>query len=124
VNPIDFPQKTRVLQKPPSMTDEECSPLAIHDTGAELLSCWQPTDEERAAIAAGAPIWLSVVGRGHPPVALFVESPFALPDPDSPEGRCGACGLERLARGAGADLTAHASAHTCGRSPPTEVSRG
>jgi hypothetical protein len=85
VRPTDFPEKTRVLQKPPGMTDEECQPLAIHDTGEQLISRWEPTPEERRAIAAGAPIWLSVTGRGHPPVNLEVVSPFDEPVPAPPE---------------------------------------
>lgn len=76
MNPVDFPQANRTFTKPEGWTDLECSPLRVHDTGQELISCWQPTDEERAAIAAGAPIWLSVCGHGHPPVILSAESPF------------------------------------------------
>lgn len=34
-----------------------------------ILSTWEPTDEERAAIAAGANVELAVWG-GQPPVAL------------------------------------------------------
>lgn len=37
-----------------------------------LISTWEPTDEERAAIAAGGTIELIVWGAGHPPVALSV----------------------------------------------------
>lgn len=36
------------------------------------LSVWQPTDEERAAIAAGANVALRVTGA-HPPVELYVS---------------------------------------------------
>lgn len=38
-----------------------------------MISCWQPTEEERAAIAAGAPVYLHVLGAGHPPVLLATE---------------------------------------------------
>jgi hypothetical protein len=104
VKPTDFPQKTRVLQKPPSMNDEECQPLAIHDTGEELVSRWEPTTEERQQLAAGAPIWLTIVGRGHPPVRLEVSSPwpgeFTSPRAAPATGprrpwtaRCGACAV-------------------------------
>jgi hypothetical protein len=70
VNPIDFPEANRTFGKPAGMTDEECQPLRVHDSGEGYISCWRPTDEERAAVAAGGPVWLCVVGRGHPPVWL------------------------------------------------------
>lgn len=37
-----------------------------------LESVWEPTDEERAAIAEGQNVYLLVWGGGHPPVALGV----------------------------------------------------
>lgn len=40
-----------------------------------MLSAWTPTADERAAIAAGAPVILSIVGRRdrtHPVVGLYV----------------------------------------------------
>lgn len=33
---------------------------------------WEPTDEERQAIAGGANVQLLVWGSGHPPVAMAV----------------------------------------------------
>lgn len=74
MTPSDFPQKTIVLQRPPSMTDEECSPLAVCqlDDGA-CLSRWVPSWRERLALLFGAPLWLWVVsGRTQPPVALEI----------------------------------------------------
>lgn len=35
-----------------------------------MLSAWMPSDEERAAISAGAPIILRVIGTAHPPVMI------------------------------------------------------
>ncbi len=40
------------------------------------ISCWEPSEEERAAIAAGGPVWLWVAGHTHPPLVLDVASPF------------------------------------------------
>lgn len=37
-----------------------------------IVSVWDLTDDERAAIAAGGTIELTVWGTGHPPVALGV----------------------------------------------------
>jgi hypothetical protein len=72
LNPIGFPEANRTFTKPASMTDEECAPLHIQDTGAELVSMWQPDERERELLGRGAPVVLRVVGRGHPPVGLAV----------------------------------------------------
>jgi len=76
VNPVPFPQANRLFVAPDGMTEEEVGGLPVHDSGSVLISCWQPTEEERVAIAGGAPIWLSVFGRGHPVVAIQAECPF------------------------------------------------
>lgn len=49
----------------------------IGDFGPQMVSSWQPTPAEVIAIAAGAPIYLTVLGSGHPPVMLAVG---ALPE--------------------------------------------
>ena len=40
--------------------------------GPMMVSSWQPTPREAEAIAAGAPIYLTVLGVAHPPVMLEV----------------------------------------------------
>jgi hypothetical protein len=37
-----------------------------------MITAWFPTPDELVAINAGAPIHLTVVGTGHPPVMLGV----------------------------------------------------
>jgi hypothetical protein len=37
-----------------------------------LVTAWEPTPDDVAAIAAGAPIYLTIVGTVHPPVAVEV----------------------------------------------------
>jgi hypothetical protein len=57
-------------------------------SGPAIGSTWEPTDEERAAIAGGANIELVVWGTGQPPVVLRL-SEYALgraPAPDEGEG--------------------------------------
>lgn len=76
MNPIPIEPCTRALDGPVGMEDE-CSNLQINDThdaiwGNMMRSAWMPTDEERAAIASGAPVILSVVGKTHPVVSLAV----------------------------------------------------
>lgn len=57
----------------------ECEPLQVREaecpeTGSYgWQSAWYPNEEEKAAIAAGAPVVLTVWGKGHPPVGLHVE---------------------------------------------------
>lgn len=60
--------------------DGACGHLAILDAQLPggtpvMISAWEPTPAEVAAIQSGAPVYLQVVGAGHPPVALWVESP-------------------------------------------------
>lgn len=70
MQPIDFPEANKRFTKPEGWTDEECATLHVQDTGEELVSYWRPDDEERARLAAGAPVRLAVVGRAHPPVRV------------------------------------------------------
>jgi hypothetical protein len=93
MNPTDFPQANHTFGKPPSMSDEECRALRVCTTVVDGLpvsiSRWEPTPEERAAIAAGAPIWLWVYGRGHPVVQLSADDPWpaaAAPPPPTTSG--------------------------------------
>jgi hypothetical protein len=80
VTPTDFPQANRTFTKPPDMTDEECSPLRVCDTGEALISCWRMTWRERFSVLLRGRVWLWVVGRGQPPVAVEAASPFDAPE--------------------------------------------
>lgn len=67
-----------------SLVDEEVAalevvwfPQYIHDRQiVAARSLWIPTDGERARIAAGELITLTVTANFHPPVALDVEPPY------------------------------------------------
>lgn len=48
----------------------------VYDGAEHCISCWEPTPQDRAAVAAGGPVWLSVVGHTHPPLVLFAQNPF------------------------------------------------
>ena len=81
MNPTNFLQANHVFRRPASMTDEQCGVLHVHagqdqDGLPVSISCWQPTEEERAAIAAGGLVWLWVYGIGHPPVVVSAENPW------------------------------------------------
>ena len=81
MKPVRFKEANVVLKAPPGMTKDECGDLHVHhmpDVGC-MVSKWLPTDEERAAIARGEPVWLYVYAKGHPPVALEAGDPFMAP---------------------------------------------
>jgi len=82
VIPVDFPQANRTFTKPRNMTDAECAPLRVHDTGGGLISCWRPTWRERLSILFRGRVWLWIVAQRQPPVALTARSPFVAPSCD------------------------------------------
>lgn len=76
MRPVEFPQQTMVLAKDQPQYD----PLPIHydpKLGA-CIGCFELTDEERAAIAAGAPLWLwqYTFGRPFQPVVITTDNPW------------------------------------------------
>jgi hypothetical protein len=74
VKPIPFSQANVQLGAPHGM-EAECGLLPVFTDGAQCISCWEPTPEERAQIANGAHIWLHVFsGSSQPPVALVVQT--------------------------------------------------
>ena len=82
MKPIGFDQANSTLGGgPPGKfgTDVEVGDLQVHKTGEYIISCWQPTDEERALIAAGGPVWLRVMGaETHGPVDVTAEDIFPM----------------------------------------------
>ncbi len=79
MNRTQHPSNTNVLGAPVDWSQETlpCGALAITackiEGASAMKSWWQPTPEERAAIANGARVVLSVIGTCHPPVAIGVE---------------------------------------------------
>lgn len=70
---------TRNLGAPPDWNGEElgkCNILPILDTmtqeGPFMVSAWEPTPDELAALNAGASVKLWVSGRIHPVVTISV----------------------------------------------------
>lgn len=65
-------ESTGVLRLPGGNEDHDLwyqscvTPLGTH----VFETVWEPTDEERAAIAGGANVELNVWGAQHPPVAV------------------------------------------------------
>lgn len=78
MNPVQHPSNNDVLAAPPGVPIDECRPLYItrvrftNGTPA-VWSYWQPSQAERALIAAGAPVRLSILGNTHPPLHISVD---------------------------------------------------
>jgi len=71
MEPIKFNEMNGQLNKPKSMTDDECGPLYVHSDGVQLVSCWKMTFKERIAALLYGKVWLGVVsGTTQPPVWL------------------------------------------------------
>lgn len=73
---------TRILGAPPGWTPEtsgECLGLPIRDEMNGdvpcMVSAWEPTPEELAALNAGAKVHLRLLGTGHTPVMVCVGDP-------------------------------------------------
>lgn len=71
-----IPGANLVLGKPADWEDGTCDPLSVRSVngpyGRCMVSQWRPTEEELELIKGGCPVYLSVWGSVHPPVAVFV----------------------------------------------------
>jgi len=68
---------TRVLGKSQGYLGLPLRDVLLHDTvngpgTPAMQTVWEPTPDEIAAIVAGAPIMLTVLGTAHPPVMVGV----------------------------------------------------
>lgn len=75
MRPSDFEGSNAVYRAPAGISKEDCGDLPILRNGPLMTSCWIPDDHERAQIAAGGPIFLTVFGSGHPMVSLGTDVP-------------------------------------------------
>lgn len=83
MQPVQFPEADTLLGRPPGTPDEDCSPAPIArgvmpgpsgEPYPVVITCWQFTEEERAAIAAGGPVYLHCIGYTMPPVVLSTRT--------------------------------------------------
>lgn len=81
MTPKYFKEATKELKKPPSMTDEECSSLWIHQYEDTCLSLWAATFWERCKFLFHGHIWIGVLsGTTQPPIWLDAkQSVFTKP---------------------------------------------
>jgi hypothetical protein len=84
---VSFPEANRNLGAPKGMSPKEVGTLPVYADGQQCISCWQPTEQEREAIAAGLPVYLGVLVSNdpnrpaftQPPVFMTVGKPSMLP---------------------------------------------
>ena len=77
MKPIDFPQSTKVLQRPSTMTEQECQSLHVWNDGKQCVSCWKLSFKERMKVLFNGKVWLGVLsGKTQPPVFLSGECVF------------------------------------------------
>jgi hypothetical protein len=77
MKPIDFPQSTKVLQRPSTMTEQECQSLHVWNDGKQCVSCWKLSFKERMNVLFNGKVWLGVLsGKTQPPVFLSGECVF------------------------------------------------
>lgn len=91
MTPTPFGAANIIMRKPPDMTEEECQDVHAYSDGRCVVTCWEPTAQERVRIAAGAPIYLMLLGRTMQPALLMLDPPY--------EPRCLICGHSLLEDG-------------------------
>lgn len=77
MKPMEFKQ-TKILIKPPNMTDEECLPLPVFSEGKRCISCWKAcwraSWKERLKFMVHGKAWIYVFGTGNqPPISIVID---------------------------------------------------
>jgi hypothetical protein len=86
MTPVKFPQSNCTFGAPPDLDGSQCLAVQAYqgiisggslDGSPLVVVAWKPTDEEKAAIVAGRPIFLACIG-GLPPHYLTTDFQTAL----------------------------------------------
>lgn len=75
MRPVEFPGSVEI-KKPSDMTDEQCSSAwasaGIDEDGFPYcMTAWMPNYEDIKAMNEGRPVYVKVIGKHLPPMALF-----------------------------------------------------
>lgn len=81
MEPVAFDEENTVLNKPTSMTADECEALSVCCCQSEsgwpvVITCWKLTKEELEEVNRTGRVYLVVVGDTMPPVKLHGTKPF------------------------------------------------
>lgn len=71
--PVEFEGANMVIQKPESMTDEECASISVYRDETGFTEHWMPSKEDIEAINAGRGIWVKILMNVLPPVAMWTQ---------------------------------------------------
>lgn len=79
MKPVDFPNRNFIYQKPPNMTDEECSPLPVFKGRDEMnypvvISCWDLSEQDMEQLRKTGKIYLMMYTAG--PICPVCVTPF------------------------------------------------
>lgn len=82
MKPVKFKEATIELQKPLSMTDEECNSLWVHRSeNGECISLWAVPFWQRVKFLFHGKLWLGVLsGQTQPPVWLDMTKTVFIKD--------------------------------------------
>lgn len=84
MKPVEFPERTHLLNKPDNMTDEECNSgfpcqsEVVKLSGGEVnkwTSVWELTEEEFQILSETRKVKVEILAAGHPPILLSVINP-------------------------------------------------
>jgi hypothetical protein len=71
-----FPEANTRYGPPPDLTDAQCGIIYAHEAAVErgsvegahmVITAWKPDARELEALNAGAPVYMSMLGRGLAP---------------------------------------------------------
>jgi len=87
MEPTNFDESNKFLDKPQDMSYDDCSVLnvwqglTIDSEQPCTVSCWKVTQEELEEINKTGRVWLMVFGGGMPPVMVCGLKPLVNLDP-------------------------------------------
>lgn len=78
MKPIAFPEQTKILNKPESMTEEECGAMPVWNGDKQTcISCWRGGLRDRLTFLFTGKMYAGVLsGQTQPPIWLSPQSPF------------------------------------------------
>jgi hypothetical protein len=90
MSPVNFNEANINMKAPEGWTDDDCGALPVCHVRVNIngkivngfVSCWQPTEQDMQDIAAGKPVYLTVLAEGQPPVNLTTVNPIFHMNPE------------------------------------------